>query len=375
MRRRLIRIIAKVIRRLRSWRRAMSAGLTARASAALSALLAGLLLAWAGSFTVLPHLQSGPADLVEDYLDALRDKDVEAALDIAGARLPSGDQAVFLTEKALSSDWRVDSVQQLTPAIDAGVGVTATIADESGRATRGKFFVSDESGEWRIRNPFVKVTHHGVLPLSYLDLNGVSAALPDPSSDTEAATFPVFPGSYRLYSGQASLLTTAPGHALLLPGESDDSDPQPQGLDTAVSVSDKGVKAAQKAVNAVIDTCADSDEVNPRDCPFAGADDFGEMTGDDRVLGDVEDVEWKVGDYPRIGVTDSDSGVFGLVRHDDATIKLSGTGVDLYGSEKRVKFTVECSYDFGDARATLSASGKFSITFTDNASALSDCQR
>ncbi|MGH8882543.1 MAG: hypothetical protein ACRD0P_35220, partial [Stackebrandtia sp.] len=191
--------------RFAAWARHGSGeSLRSRMSVALWAAGAGVVLMTAGWLTVIPLSPATPEEVVRDYLEAVRDKDVKRSLEIAGADESDTAGSPLLTADALSSGWRIDSVVEISPASGAQPAeVLAFISDKHGDNTSGTFTVQDTDDGWRIQNPFADVNAADQTAVSYLDLNGVTAPLPD--ADDGGAR--VFPGSYRLYSGNRSLLS------------------------------------------------------------------------------------------------------------------------------------------------------------------------
>lgn len=361
---------------------------TARASAALSGMLAALLAA-AGLvvFFGLPTDGSAATRLVSDYLNALLDGDSDKALRIADAE-PRPDTDDFLTDATLRSDWRIDYLAEVsTSAIqesfdgpfDYASTVRVRISDESGRWTQGEFRVTwtDEQPP-RIGNPFVSVDFAGSHAPGFLDLNGTVAAMSPQDKRENRTAYPVFPGSYQLYADSRDLLPVNPGRALLLPvSGADDVKDVPVEFDIAVSVTDKADKSVQRALDQLLDTCVESTELAPPDCPFtaeyslrdgvldAGADQFT----------DVTDLAWKLEKRPRVRLhSEPGDGKLWLSPSNDATVTLTGTGTPRYADdEKPRKFTVDCPVDVAGLSIVLTAAKGFTLTASESEYPRGEC--
>ncbi|HZE41306.1 MAG TPA: hypothetical protein VE172_21110 [Stackebrandtia sp.] len=331
---------------------------------------------------VLPIVMpDGPSQAVTDYLGALRDGDVDAAYDAAGAERHDADayDTSFLRSEALSTDWRIQSVwtsddlspydAKLTGGIEPeghetqpGVRVVNAVISHGDATSRGQFYVQETGSRDFILNPFVYADAGATL--GFVDLNGVTS--PAHRADngdklTKKDSFALFPGFYRLYQHNDDLFRADPSTLMVLPGTDVD-------ISTSLSLTDKGNKAAAKAVRAQLDTCEKSTQLAPSDCPFNPLDDGAADSVDayDHEYRDVKDIKWKVLVAPKFDIEPRDGegpGDFELVPRNYATIRLTAVGVDIYSdSDKAKRFSTVCPIDPEDLVLTVTASKSFTVS-------------
>ncbi|MGH8881032.1 MAG: hypothetical protein ACRD0P_27370, partial [Stackebrandtia sp.] len=148
------------------------------------------------------------------------------------------------------------------------------------------------------------------------------------------------------------------------------------GPTSTITITDKGQSKVQDAMDGLIDECADSEKPAPEGCPFAAtAQDDDTVDTDDETYSSVDDVAWKVDDYPKmIAQSAAPPDGFRLLRQDNATIDITATGdSSADDSDDRVTFTVHCDFDVSGFTATASASGNFSVSMVDHGYVLPNC--
>lgn len=319
----------------------------------VAATLAVLLIAALVMVVVVRDTQA--ERVVRGYLDAAREGRIADALEFAGAAPLKGESARFLDRDAVNGAWEIRELEETYSSSDFGAGggraeVEVVIDGPGGTTAETTFVVLDEDGAVSIEDPFI-TKHFYPSPLWYLDLNGMTAPAAEDMADQE---YLLLPGYYRLHEDPPEGLRVDGGRALLLPRMPPDPDPMaPVPLsDVAVSLTSGGAKSVEETLNAYIDGCAETTELDPLGCPF-GADyyvgpDIPELDG----VTDHRDVEWKVLEYPDATVDPSDSTVTFRDR-EEGRIKLSATGTESDGST--IDYTAECAIDTRQLEAGFTA--------------------
>jgi hypothetical protein len=294
-----------------------------------------------------------PEQVVGAYLAAVRRGEVEQALRIAGD--PDLDafheNASLLTAEVLSDGWTVGQVVRRYPwhsGLDAVVDVTLSTPD--GLSAQGRFRLSrDLGGRWSIDHPFDSVP---ALPgsLDHVEINGVVR-----QAGVEPVVYLLFPGVYRGWTSVAGLFAGGMPTIVALPG--DDAGR----LDAPSELSPTGRAAAQRAVNAHLDGCAESTSLKPPGCPFAGGD-YGSVDLADEYYLDPADLAWEVVTYPEV-LPVPGSTAFGVVPRHEGTVRLTGTGSPLSGDDDdREAFSVECAVDVTRLHLRLTRTGEFEVS-------------
>ena len=286
----------------------------------LVVLAGGILVAGIGS-------DPGPQDWAHRYLTAARNGDVATALDLAGVGRGDAESDQFLTGTAGAGDWSVSSVTLLSsheiydhgpdfdiddPAILEKADVEYVVDIPGFSTVTGELSLSRPVGDsdWRIDNPLIEL----VLPytaLWYLDLNGMVAPQPPPT-DGEGVSYRVLPGVYRLYQDAPDVVAVDDTPVPVFPGASlpdgtsvgDRLDVDPPGI----ALTEVGEQAADEAVHALIDRCAQGTDLELQGCPFGADPVIGpEIDGD--YYNDLYDIGWEITEEPRLAFVVDDTGV------------------------------------------------------------------
>jgi len=312
-----------------------------------------VVVALAGTLVAVSVFTPGPKDVVQDYLDAIRAGDTEAALAIAGE--PEDDtRLAFLSADALADDWSVDAVVERHRRDDeVDVDVTISAGDTS---RQGRFHLVEEDDGWTIESPFVKVDLAGS-DLEFVELGKVR----QPAERDQANTVQLllFPGVYELYPSFADRVTFEPSVLIATPRESVDDTLR---LTTSYTLTDAGADAAQKALDARIDECAKKTELDPQGCPFSGEEDSAVER-----LTDVSAVAWTVVTHPVAHFVAANSGGVAVVVRKPGTVRLTGSGVP-YEPEgaARTPFTLTCEFGLDNLSVAVTGDGIVAETFTKN---------
>lgn len=269
---------------------------------------------------------------VAEFLTAVRDRDVDAALAMTSG-VPSGVDPGFLTPAAISDEWRFEAIEDTDMSGEGLVDteVRATLVDGDGYGHPMSFELERESTDdaWSLVEPFVQVSFP-VTALAYVEANGVRLPEPVGASDlTDPYQFAVFPGTYQFYSDVDSVVEVEPVFEVLVPGV---YSPEIPVAAPGISLVDDEV--AQAAVNAYVDHCVNLGELLVGGCPF-GADRVPVPDDDDYIFSDVSKVEWEVLEYPTVTV---DGDALNLTDRQRGEIKLTATSA---GPSKE-KSIVDC---------------------------------
>lgn len=283
---------------------------------------------------------TSPGALVRSYLEAIRDGDVDRALDIAGVR-PTGEEAAFLTPAALDRDWVVNSVSveedpfrwtTVEVVITSGAGVTATGSFDLER--------EGEADPWRFEDPLIR-TSIRPSPLWYVEINGVTVPYQGDEKASLGERWPFFlllPGVYRFYADVPGLFDV-PGDAVpMLPGSphrlNDDLATVAVGPFTLEA---GGVERAQAALNAYIDDCTRMGDKSLAGCPF-GVELVLDPRDDDNYFPDYRDIEWKVTKYPVVAVGPGGDGL-ALTHREAGAATFTATVLD---GEESLRVEMSC---------------------------------
>ncbi len=305
-----------------------------------------------------------PEDVVEDYLTAIADKDVEGALELVtrlGYGVPYGERAAFLTPDAISDDWWVVSVTELEREYGSEARVKAVIAGPGG-TSEGEFTAREDDGEWLLSDPFAKV-RFPASPLTYLRVNDKIVTRSDDWGDS--AEYTLFPGLYRFYQSVPDVVKTSKTDAVAAfpPPESALSSTVPKVVPAALTPGSRAVERMRRGVRQQIDDCAEFATPTPYgDCPFATD---GEIdTPDGKRVTKLRGLKWTVASYPVVDMADDridqQQPGFGLRTVEPGTVTLSGSGLDT--EDKVTTFTVTCDIDLTGFQGTVGANGDVEIS-------------
>ena len=320
----------------------------------------------AGVITVGFQMQSTPVSTVRDYLQAVHDKDVDAAMSYVSQR-PTGAEAHFLTPEALSNEWTIDSVRIENDTSSDGDIVAAKVSTKAGEDTM-YLSTKDTDDGWVIENPFVVVSFASS-PYDYAEVNGVVAP---------ARAYAFFPGTYTFYESADDTFDRSREAELLAIDEYDDFGGSTQHARTAPidwKVTDAAVEKAQDAVELKLDDCAKRFRVErPHACPF-GTDG---IVADDESLHSPTDLQWTIKEYPRIGLKRQTSPAADSAQtdavveiEDPGVVQLRGKGYD--SLNKQVEFSIECEIDLDGYTVTVDQRSEISL-HPFNTARQHDCQ-
>lgn len=331
----------------------------------VGAVVGGLVLAVIATWiTVAVATHRDPEEVVEDYLTAVAEKDVEGALELVtrfGYGVPYGDEAVFLTPEAISDDWWVVSTEEIDREYRTA-RVSAVIAGPGGTA-EGEFTVHEEDDEWMMVDPFVQVQFPSS-PLSYIQVNDKIVAQ---SSDRPYYQRPytLFPGPYRFYQSVQDVVGVRKTEvvAAFPPPEHVSGRDESVIVPPALTAGKDTVAKARKAMARRIDECVGfATQVPAGDCPFGtdGAID----TTDGRRVTELHGLKWTVQSHPVIELadrrTEDASGGFTVTATEPGTVALTGSGRDTKGNA--VTFTVTCDIDLTGVTAKVDADGAVTLS-------------
>lgn len=229
---------------------------------------------------------------VADFLEAVHDGDVEAALALTDQKDAEGE---FLTPETLDSSWEVTQVAQVEYE-DVGGGVAeadvyAEIEARDGSLLGSRYHVSIDHGEAMILGAMPETEIWGAF--DYLDLNGVKV---DVDLEAGPAYVLLLPGYYEFYpdlpstmelDGDRSMLVLGSRFLALESGVVDDWMPSPW-----LIVSQEGEDQVNAALREFYDACVA--DPSAEGCPFK----FPEDPERDLALAPGE--QWQVTVYPEV---------------------------------------------------------------------------
>jgi len=212
-----------------------------------------------------------PENSVRAYLDALKRGDAAAALELSGAETTEAD--VLLTDEVYAEvDGRISRYRIEETVVEGDTAtVTATIT-QAGEDYEQEFTLT-KSGKaavlfdtWSLDAPELATVSATVdAPEGTVTtVAGVDVSAAEPGEDG-ALTLRALPGSYEVavtetdwYSAEAQTATVV--------GFGEKA--SPEAVDLTVALTDTGREAATDAVDAFLDQCVASGQLEPEGCPF-----------------------------------------------------------------------------------------------------------
>jgi hypothetical protein len=305
-------------------------------------LLACLVAAVVALTTAVVFVRAAEPDTVRTvraFLTAARERDPARAFEAGGVTTPpSGDGARFLAADAMSDEWEIRSVEESYHYEHSGTAeVRVTIAGPDGHTASTTMGLTRRGDRWTIDEPFFRI---GFLagPFWYAEVNGVRTPT---DVHPPVLDYPLFPGFYRFYGTTPSGVEVRYPPLLALPERY--STPARLVQPAAVTVTAEGEQLVQRAVDAYVDTCAESTEAAPDGCPFGTDPVTGPRLPDVGYLYDIEGFRWRVVEYPIVAVVPGETGL-GITDRRRGVVELSASGHHL-GEEsdtRPVAFTVQC---------------------------------
>lgn len=262
------------------------------------------------SYQVLNSQLFGADATVSDYMDALSQRDAQAALKLVDPSAMKGVDKTLLVSAAIKTPPRIEIVSTETAGDNATVVVKEHFGDKSRRAT----FVLTRKGHravmfdrWVLDAPFTNLSLSNDVdaPGNDLSVNGVALE--------GYGDYPVFPGTYHVALAESDYYmsenedVTAAGHGS-------------QSIAFYPSINPDLQSAADAAVADLLDSCAAQAEAEPTDCPISYYS---------YDYADVQNVQWSIDSYPYAEVTINDDGSI-TVDASTGSATISGDGTDYF---------------------------------------------
>ncbi|WP_026923399.1 hypothetical protein [Glycomyces arizonensis] len=280
-----------------------------------------------------------PVEIVEAFLEAVHDKDLDRAFGYIDGSIPVGEEAAFLHPDAIDDDWEVLDLTESEGRYSSETVVRVTIGHPDGTA-EGRFIVEEFDDELTIQDPFQPVTFAASSQLE-LQVNDrvVERVAEAPYQDLIYAPnqrYELLPGIYRFFGSEPVALLDADETEAITVG-APDAEPTPE-----------QIAAVQAAVNERIDACVEYRLPDPPGCPFST--DGQVDTVDHQRVEDIEDLVWTVSEYPKVTVApgiDLYSQPALVVTFDEpGRLELQGTGTTDFDHWNA--FTAACHFGGGE---------------------------
>jgi hypothetical protein len=309
----------------------------------------------------------GPEDVVEAYLTAILDREVDEALRIAKTERPSGESGSLLTAMAISDGWGIGTTTAQNVSDDRAEVMVSLIDTGGGPAVDptaylGTFQLENSDDGWRITNPFVTVSF-GPSPLWYVELGGLRLPREQPTSPGDPGpTYQVFPGIYRSHAAHSDLVTVTPERMRLVPG----SDRFPNSPELVVT--EQGNRAFQQASDAFLDECLAAQAKPDPGCVLDVARGHYDTRYGYVLTSDVRTSSWALVRRPAVNLPGPRAySTDGLMVFDGQVtipgeLRLTATGPTLDGG-RRVSFTMACLVTDQSLVAGFRADGSMSTTW------------
>ncbi|PAU69738.1 heme utilization or adhesion related exo protein [Bifidobacterium italicum] len=308
----------------------------------IGGVVVGLIIVLSIVFSALNSSTFSASATAKQYIAAIESGDFNRANSIAKPQVKN-DQMKLLSNNAAPKDGRISNAQVIKEKANGNSKIVTVSYTLDGkevthdlkmikRGSKSVFFT-----DWGVAEPMT-TTIHVAKPtaISALDINGVEVTEKNTKdADGDAWSITVYPGTYSVSAGKSKYLKAKTAHII---ASGDESSPDAY-TEVAVEATDALTEAIQQKVNAKIDECEKSTDLEPKGCPFSVY-----SYGDDK---NVRNFTWSVTDYPQVQV-DTDYGTFQTD----------------YGTE--VKYTYERKDSDGwepeDGETTMSSmSGTFSV--------------
>jgi hypothetical protein len=255
------------------------------------AVLAAAVALAAWPILALEHREPEPVALVRDYLEAVRDGDVDRAESFVSPDSAVEADRSWLTAEAVSSDWSIESVE-LKSATETTVHV---VLSSGGTRAEGAFRLEGMDGDLRILDPYMYLSVTGPL-FSSVEINGVRGEVA--AVDGASVSVALYPGFYSLFASVPELSGAVPG------SDADYGVSNAIDLQAVMTEPLTGSDALEARINedlaAILDACAESPDIAPAGCPFS-ADFLGGTVYDGITeFRTVSELDWAVETYPRV---------------------------------------------------------------------------
>jgi len=252
-----------------------------------SIVAAVVVAAFAGTVLILNASLYSAGGFVRSYLDALERKDVDGALELAGAPSETDASRELLVRDAMGDLGEIRLVSDEAQADGIHRVVYAWEAD--GTAGQSSFDVRRDGTlfglfpTWEFDTSPIATLQLSIMHDDHFEANGVELVTPTQNEPSPYLAFA--PGAYEL-SHKSTLLTAVPETVTV----SSPSSIVPGVLD--IQANDKFVAAAQQAVNKALDDCTTQTVLLPTACPFG------------RPIANriVTDPLWSMVTYPRVTI-------------------------------------------------------------------------
>jgi hypothetical protein len=247
----------------------------------------------------LQHREPEPVALVRDFLEAVRDGDVDRAESFVVPDSALEADRSWLTAEAMSSDWDIESVE-LKSATETTVHVVLSSGETR---AEGAFHLEGTEDDLRILDPYMYLSVTNPL-FSSIEINGVRGEV----AAADGVYVALYPGFYSLF-GSVPELSGEDGVSLLAVPGSEIGLYSLNSIDLHAVMAEPltGSEALETRLNedlaALLDACAESAEVAPAGCPFS-AEFLSGIVYDGRAeYLDVSELDWAVETYPRVRFT------------------------------------------------------------------------
>lgn len=319
-------------------------------------------------------MRPGPEEVVSDYLSAVHDGDVDAALDYVDGIWEFDEVSDdLLVSGAMTTGWRVTNVAR-RPGVDpraAIIDFTITAADKTSR--NGRFELLDNGSDWQILNPLAKIDIVA-LPVGFAEFNRVVGYPAETRKTGDSRTLVqkparqlwMFPGAYDPYVDSDELVKPRMSNYIAIPSDylrGKEVMLSSQTFAPELAPGGKLVKEVNRQFTDWLDKCADSTRIAPKNCPFAAG--AGVRKGAVSLEPDQEyftdKADWKVTAYPEIELIQA-NGKFIVREVKPGAVAVSGEGE---AADQRdafpVPFSGNCTIDMASISVILAKPGEFAF--------------
>lgn len=352
---------------------------------ALVVLLVGALVTVSAVYFYARSSANEPAQTVEDFLEAVHDRDFDAALDFVSESSMPRSPVTVAGPETLRSDWEIGDVEVIhysEEPVNDTAEVRAEIIGPDDTSVSSVLNLVQESDEWKIRNAFTHVSFPARI-FEYFQVNGVDVEIVDDEHPSPPVVF--LPGVYEYYGDDMEMLEPVFDSVVKLGGESSpvnvkdghefapftskahDEDPAHLMNDNFILRDDAEDTAQQRTEEYIEECLGDGTTLDTFGCPISvDTIALARAVEDDTIdpLFSTAEAEWDIQEYPKTAVIydarPQHEGALQFANETPGLVELS-TSVEDFNTGETHELRFECDINVEQLIPHLDDKGNFHI--------------